>query len=154
MTPEMRARAELAQKKNQFLADQGAALLIDPSTRGDGGTLFVQSASVPGASPFPMPGQGQGARRTSSWDKNAPKLTPQIVMAQEHYNRLVRMIQQGERPKMVVDLSVQFHDDDVVPAVLRAWQAVLQKTVPRQTPDQEINLLVDLLPAGCKRGEW
>jgi Zn-dependent M28 family amino/carboxypeptidase len=61
-----------------------------------------------------MPGQGPGARRISPWDKDAPKNTPQIVLAQEHYNRLVRMIQQGERPRMVVDLSVQFHDDDLM----------------------------------------
>ncbi len=114
MTPEMRARAELARKKTQFLAEEGAALLVDPSTRGDGGTLFVQSASVPGVAPFPMPGQGQGGRRVAAYDKDAPKITPQIVMAGEHYNRLVRMIQQGERPRMVVDLSVQFHDEDLM----------------------------------------
>ena len=35
-------------------------------------------------------------------------------MAQEHYNRLVRMIEQGEKPKMVVNLSVQFHDEDLM----------------------------------------
>ena len=35
-------------------------------------------------------------------------------MAKEHYNRLVRMIEQGEKLKMVVDLSVQFHDDDLM----------------------------------------
>src|SRR5262249_33832081 len=114
MTPEMRARMELARKKTLFLAEEGAALLVDPSPRGDGGTLFVQSASVPGAAPFPMPGQGQGGRRISAYDKDAPKITPQIVMAGEHYNRLVRMIQQEERPRMVVDLSVQFHDEDLM----------------------------------------
>jgi hypothetical protein len=112
MSPERLAERELAPKKSLFLAEQGAALLVDPSPRGDGGTLFVQSASVPGASAFPTPGQGQGSRRV--WDKSAPKVVPQIVMAQEHYNRLVRMIEQGERPRMVVDLSVQFHDDDLM----------------------------------------
>ncbi len=35
-------------------------------------------------------------------------------MAQEQYNRLVRMIEQGEHPKMVIDLSVQFHDEDLM----------------------------------------
>ncbi len=114
MTPERRAQFELAAKKAQFLAEQGAALLIDPSSRGDGGTLFVQSASIPGASPFGAPGQAQPARRVSVYDKDAPKIVPQIVMSQEHYNRLVRMIEQGEHPKMVVDLSVQFHDDDLM----------------------------------------
>ena len=72
-----------------------------------------------------MPNSGMGrardkdrvrhaARRVSVYDKDAPKIPPQIVMAQEHYNRLVRMIEQGEKLKMVVDLSVQFHDDDLM----------------------------------------
>jgi hypothetical protein len=115
MTPERRAQFELAAKKLKFLADEGAAMLIDGS-RGDGGTIFVQSASIPGVMPNfgGMGGQGQGqpARRTNVYDKDAPKIPPQIVMAQEHYNRLVRMIEQGEKPKMVVELAVQFHDDD------------------------------------------
>src|SRR5213082_3276337 len=37
------AAAQLAAKKNQFLVDEGAAVLVD-SSRGDGGTIFVQSA--------------------------------------------------------------------------------------------------------------
>jgi carboxypeptidase Q len=114
MDPSRRAQFELAAKKLKFLADEGAGMLVDGS-RGDGGTIFVQSASIPGAMPnFGMGGQGQGqqARRINVYDKDAPRIPPQIVMAQEHYNRLVRMIEQGERPRMVVDLSVQFHDDD------------------------------------------
>jgi hypothetical protein len=118
MTPERQAQMELASKKLKYLADEGAAMLVDPSTRGDGGTLFVQSATIPGVMPnFGGGGQGQGqapARRASVYDKDAPKIPPQVVMASEHYNRLVRMIEQGERPKMVVDLSVQFHDEDLM----------------------------------------
>ena len=110
--PEMRAQMELARKKSKFLADEGAALLVDCSNQGEAGTLFVSQASVPGAQAFPMPGQGQGGRRISAWDKDAPKIPSQIVVAKEHYNRMVRMIEQGEKLKMVVDLSVQFHDDD------------------------------------------
>ncbi len=116
MNPERRAQMELAAKKLKYLADEGAAMIVEGS-RGDGGTIFVQSASVPGVLPnFGGGGQGQGqappARRISVYDKDAPKIAPQIVVAQEHYNRLVRMIQQGEKVKMVVDLSVQFHDED------------------------------------------
>src|SRR5271157_3011880 len=95
-SPEMRAEMELARKKMKFLADEGAALLVDCSTRGDGGTLVVQDASIPGAAGFPVPGQAPPARRVSPWDKDAPKIPPQIVVAKEHYNRLVRMIEQGE----------------------------------------------------------
>ena len=120
-SPEARARMELGSKKTKFLAEEGAALLIDPSRAGDGGTLFVQSASVPGSPPpLPPPGGGKDEaptpppRRVSPWDKDAPKIIPQLVMAKEHYNRLVRMIQQGEKLKMAVDLSVAFHDDDLM----------------------------------------
>jgi carboxypeptidase Q len=112
--PEMRAQMELARKKSKFLADEGAALLVDCSTQGDGGTLFVAGASVPGAAAFPMPGQAPPVRRVSAWDKDAPKIPPQIVVAKEHYNRLVRMIEQGEKLKMVVDIAAQFHDDDLM----------------------------------------
>src|SRR6185503_5334902 len=48
------------------------------------------------------------------WSTNAPTYTPQITLAAEDYNRLVRMIQQGEQLKMAVELQVQFHNDDVM----------------------------------------
>src|SRR5208337_3291932 len=111
--PELQAQMELARKKSKFLADKGAALLVDCSAQGDGGTLFVAGASIPGAD-FPMPGQAPSARGVSAWDKDAPKIPPQIVVAKEHYNRLVRMIEQGEKLKMVVDIAAQFHDDDLM----------------------------------------
>jgi carboxypeptidase Q len=112
-SPEFRAQMELQRKKAQFLAEEGVALLVDPSTQGDGGTFFVQSATIPGA-PLPTPGGQPGARRVSPYDKDAPKITPQVVLSKEHYNRLVRMCEQGEKLKMTVDLAVQFHDDDLM----------------------------------------
>jgi Zn-dependent M28 family amino/carboxypeptidase len=47
-----------------------------------------------------------------SYDKRATQVTPQIVLAVEQYNRIVRMIQAGERPKMSVDLNVEWQDVD------------------------------------------
>ena len=38
-----REQMELQRKRADFLKSEGAALLIDPSPRGDGGTFFVQS---------------------------------------------------------------------------------------------------------------
>ncbi|MDQ3472398.1 MAG: M20/M25/M40 family metallo-hydrolase [Acidobacteriota bacterium] len=112
MSPEQRAAMMFGAKKNQFLFDEGAAVLIDPSRIGDGGTIFVQSASVP--QPFPTGPIGPNTRGVSPYDKSAPKLTPQLVMAVEHYNRLVRMIEAGEKVKMAVDLAVEFHDADLM----------------------------------------
>jgi hypothetical protein len=94
-------------KRTEFLIDEGAAMLFDPSMLGDGGTLFVASASVP----F---GAGPPGRRVSPWDKDAPKILPQATMAAEHYDRLLRMIQQGQKLKMTVDLDVEFHDGDLM----------------------------------------
>ena len=39
-------------------------------------------------------------------------MTPQVVVAVEHYNRMARMIQAGETVKMIVDLSVAWQDTD------------------------------------------
>ena len=112
-SPEFRARMELARKRNLFLNEEGAALLIDPSPMGDGGTLFVSAAAVPTTTPQVFP-PTPGTKRVSAWDKDAPKIIPQIVASKEHYNRLVRMIEQGAKPKISVDLSVQFHDADLM----------------------------------------
>ena len=116
MSPEMRAQMELARKKMMFIVDEGAAMLVESSTQGDGGTFFVQSASIPGQLPGGGGGggQAQGPPPKRVYDKDAPKILPQIVLAKEHYNRLVRMCEAGEHLKMVVDLSVQFHDEDLM----------------------------------------
>jgi len=160
---DFRAQFQLAGQKAKFFADEGALLILDAG-RGDGGTIFVQSASVPqtaqagaaqragrdgqparstgsgvagtapgaaqangprtpggqqpggrrqaGQNGFGGPaGQGGFARR-GPWAKDAPKGIPQVTLAAEHYNRLVRMIQQGEKLKMAVELDVRFYDKD------------------------------------------
>jgi hypothetical protein len=112
-TPEQRAQLALANRKLQLCQEEGAALVIEASRRGDGGTLFVQSATIPGAGGGPGGGApGAGGPRVSPWDQNAPKLMPQIVLASEHYNRILRILQAGQRVKLAVDLAVRFHDDD------------------------------------------
>ena len=111
--PQQRADALLLAKKYQFFTDEGAALLVDASRRGDGGTLFVQSAVVP--QPIVENPNAPGApRRISPWDTGAPHIVPQITVTAEHYNRMVRMLQQGERVKMTVNLDVEFQDKDLM----------------------------------------
>jgi hypothetical protein len=130
MVAQFRAQAGVMNKRAKFLMDEGAAVLVEPSRQGDGGTLFVAQASAPGSDPFGMGGppaapasggdqnkaqaQPKAARRVSVWDKEPPKMIPQIVVAKEHYNRLVRMAEQGETLRMAVELAVQFHDDDLM----------------------------------------
>ena len=111
MTPEQRVAFQFGAKKLQFFSDEGAAVLIDASRAGDGGTIFVQSASVP--QPVSDDPFGPNApRQIQPYDKTAPKIVPQLVLAVEHYNRIARMIEAGERVKMTVDLAVEWQDVD------------------------------------------
>jgi carboxypeptidase Q len=110
-TPEFRAMQLFNMQKYLFFRDEGAALLVDPSRAGDGGTVFVQSATVaqPVTSDSYLP---NAPRLIQSYDKNATQVTPQMVLAVEQYNRIVRMIQAGENPKMSVELNVEWQDAD------------------------------------------
>ena len=113
--PNARAAASFAANKLRFFEQEGAAMLIDPG-RGDGGTIFVQSATVtppppdPNAPPAGGGGFGGGIR---PYDK-AAKIMPQAVLAIEHYNRIARMLQAGEAVKMTIDLSVAYQDADLM----------------------------------------
>jgi hypothetical protein len=110
MNPEQRAAAMLAAKKNQMFLDEGVALIVEGSRGGDGGTIFVQAATVP--QPFvENPFAPNAPKRINAYDKGA-KIVPQIVVANEQYNRMVRMIQQGEKLRMTADLAVQWQDAD------------------------------------------
>lgn len=110
-TAEFRAAQFFACQKNRFFHDEGAAVLVDASRAGDGGTVFVQSAAVPQPcveNPF-APG---APRQIQPYDKAAPQIIPQLVLAVEHYNRIARMIESGERVRMSVDLAVEWQDKD------------------------------------------
>ena len=108
--PEEAARARFNNRKTQFYYEEGVALLVDSSRGGDGGGLqFVQSASVP--QPLDPP---PGASTARPWQKDAPRLIPQISLSNDHYNRVARMIQKGERVRMTVNLAVEFNEDDLM----------------------------------------
>lgn len=105
-----------ATQKLKFFISEGAALVIDAS-QGDGGTVFVSGAGVPQdldrSSPLATL-RSLFMASLNSYDKNSPPIVPQIVLAVEHYNRLVRMIQAGEKVQLKVNLAVQFHDKDLM----------------------------------------
>lgn len=113
MTPEQRAAAQFNVRKLMFAQEEGAAVLADGSRAGDGGTIFVQQATVP--QPVPEVPFGPGApRQKAAYDKVAPKILPQIVLANEHYNRIVRMLQAGENVRMEVNIGVEWQDADLM----------------------------------------
>jgi hypothetical protein len=86
-------------RKLEFVQEQGALAAITTS-RGDGGNLITQSATVsqPEGTPF--------NQRVTAYDPKAPEIIPQVVFAAEHYNRIVRMLQKGERVRLEMELLV------------------------------------------------
>jgi hypothetical protein len=102
---------QVAARRAQFLIDEGVAVAVDNSSRGTGGTLFVQSATVA------QPPQVQGAppTRLTPYQKEAEsRMVPQMTMASEDYNRIVRMVRLGAKPKMTVNIQAQYHDEDLM----------------------------------------
>lgn len=117
MTPQERQQQLFRQtvftsKRMNMLVDEGAAVAVDVSPRGSGGTIFVQQATV--AQPIPKSlEEMRTLTRLNYYDPKAEaKMGPQITVAVEHYNRMIRMIQQGEKLKMTVDLQVEYQDQD------------------------------------------
>ncbi len=99
-------------KRMNFLLQEGAAMMVDNSFTGSGGTIFVQGANV--AQEIPSnPMEMFGATRLQPYQKEAEaKMLPQMTVATEDYNRLVRMIKAGEKVRMAVDIQTQYHDSD------------------------------------------
>jgi hypothetical protein len=97
-----------------FLKDEGAAVMVNNSGGGSGGTIFVDGANVGAETPeiktiedfFESPAfQPQNKKYEAN-------MLPQITMATEDYNRLVRMIKLGAKPTMSVEIDSQYYDED------------------------------------------
>ena len=101
---------DFIRKRAQFLADEGVVAVCTPSRNGDGGTLFVEQATVPQSAGRSW----EDPARKNAWDKDAPKIPTQLVVTIEHFNRLTRILKAGEAVKMTLDLAVEFNDDDLM----------------------------------------
>lgn len=116
--PQQSARLQrfmLSLKAMNFLLEEGAAVMVDNSSEGSGGTVFVQGANVAQEVPAnPLEVFTRRNRLQPQQKEAEAKMIPQMTMATEDYNRIVRMIQQGAHPKMTVNIQVQYHDDDLM----------------------------------------
>ena len=99
-----------AAQLNKFYVDEGVVAVLDrgadsdmsaggsdmswQTQRVDGGTIFVGSA---------------GSRDASA------VMPPQVTLAVEHYNRMIRILQRGVPVKVELDLRVKFHDEGATP---------------------------------------
>jgi Zn-dependent M28 family amino/carboxypeptidase len=63
-----------------------------------------------------MIGGRGGLRGVSPWTADCPPIIPQISVAGEHYNRLVRMARQGEKLRVAVDLQADYLTADLMAA--------------------------------------
>jgi hypothetical protein len=87
-----RRAQEMAAQRTKFFADEGAVALITAG-RGDMGTVFT------------------GA--TGSRDPKAPSLTPNLIIAAEHYNRILRTLEKKVPVTMEVNVRNTFYDADL-----------------------------------------
>src|SRR3954468_15928691 len=84
---------EFNRKKAQFFIDEGVAAVLDFS-RGDGGTVFVQSP--------------QGV----SGDPKGHAQPPQVTLAVEHYGRIWRTLEKKMPVTLTMDIANTFYDAD------------------------------------------
>jgi hypothetical protein len=101
-------------RRANFIIDEGPALVVDNSFNGTGGTVFVSGASVAGKVPETID-EIFTSRRSAPWVVGSEtRMVPQMTMATEDYNRIVRMMKLGVKPKMTVDIQTQYHEDDLM----------------------------------------
>lgn len=94
----------LAYMKWDLCQKEGAIAVIEasPSSRLEDGTIAVSGASVP------YPAETPFSERKAVYKADAPKILPQVVVAAEHYNRMVRQIQSGQSVKLELTLETEF----------------------------------------------
>ena len=90
--------------KWEFCQKEGAIATLEasPGSTLDDGTLLVSAATIPSSPEIQMD------KRIRAWNPNAPKILPQVVVADEYYNRLVRQIQNGSIVKLELTLETEF----------------------------------------------
>ena len=100
----MQQQQKLNYAKRDLCDKEGAVAVLEasPSSRLEDGTILVSAATVPYPPAVPF------NKRISSRAANAPKILPQIIVADEQYNRLVRLLQKGVPVKMELSLETEF----------------------------------------------
>lgn len=98
----------LAAMKLQFIQKEGALASFEIARVGDGGTVFVQGATLPQSPETPF------TDRVAVYSEAAAKISfpPQFVLTPEHYNRMVRQLDKGQKVKVELNLEVEFTKAD------------------------------------------
>jgi carboxypeptidase Q len=93
LTPAQREAAAVSMAKWKLLFDEHPAVVIEPGS-GEGGTVYVTSA--------------RAAEGKDPWALNAGYLPPQLVMAAEQYNRLVRLVAARRSARLRIAIETRF----------------------------------------------
>ncbi len=96
----------LTDQKLEFCLKEGAIAALTGSEGGSGGTIFLSAARVPSNGAFFLDA-------TQAFNPQAPKIIPQVCVAGEHYNRLIRMVKAGKEVTLEMNLEVEFSKDAV-----------------------------------------
>lgn len=89
--PNWESMRQFRNKLNQFLSDEGVAVVLSIGDRGDGGTVRASA---------------QGSR-----DPKDPVPPPSVALAPEHYNRIARLIEKKIPVTLEFDIQARFHSD-------------------------------------------
>jgi carboxypeptidase Q len=106
MMARFRERARLASEKLSLCQKEGAYAVIDVN-RGDGGTIMTGPATVP----QPVAASAGPGQRINPYSADAPAIPPQVTLAAEQYNRIVRLLKQGIPVTLEMELDVDMPDD-------------------------------------------
>jgi hypothetical protein len=86
------AALKLRNDTSRFLSEEGAVVVVNYGTNGDGGTVF--------------------ATWGGSQNPADPAPPPMVAITPEHYNRVARLLEHGFKPKLTFDIQAQFYKDD------------------------------------------
>ena len=110
---EIKQRIALRKAMGEFFTAEKVVAVIDAS-RGDGGTVFVQSAG--------------------SYKEGDPEVVPSLAMAAEHFGRVARLLEHGTPVEMELDVRNKFYDADP-----SAWDTVAE--IPGTDKKDEVVML-------------
>lgn len=117
---EFRRRARLRNAAYQLFKDEGVAMVLNTHRGGGQGTFFTSN----------------GARRD-------PNALPEMEIAPEHYNRMVRLASKGEPVKIEADTRTEFHRDD-----LKGYNVLAE------IPGSDPNLKGEVVMLGAHMDSW
>jgi carboxypeptidase Q len=99
-----REAQKLTYAKWDFCMKEGALAVLEasPGARLEDGTMLVGAATIPYSPDVPQ------SKRLRAQSANAPKILPQVVVSDEHYNRMLRQVQAGKIVKLELALETEF----------------------------------------------